>query len=222
MRLFASLPLRTLLACLVLAPAGVVALRTTLGDSHPPRMRVDTLPEVVGEWVGVDAPLTDRELSILQSPVASQRMYTAPNGDTVQVLLVQVDNTQNAHDPRLCMDGSGYTETSTFEEAAPWSWSGSRNRVSHSVFSRDGRDREMDYWLATPNGNVPNMSAGLKLEGLKRALRGESTQGIAVRLLTHPNAYDPSVMTSPARARELWAQIDRQVGFERLVRGSEH
>lgn len=215
--MLASLRFRVLLACLVMLPPGTLALRAALADGRPPRMQENTLPEVVGEWTGEEVPLTDRELSILQSPVASQRMYTAPGGDTVQVLLVQVDNTQNAHDPRLCMDGSGYTETSTSEEAAPWSWSGPRNAVSHSVFSRDGRAREMDYWLATPRGNVPNMSAGLKFEGLKRALRGEPTQGIAVRLLTHPNAFDPSVMTPPARARALWEKIRAAIGFESLL-----
>lgn len=217
MSLWSSLPMRALIACAALLPAGFVALRSSFAAPPVARISSETLPERVGEWVGTDVPLTDRELSILQSPVASQRMYTASNGDTVQVLLVQVDNTQNAHDPRLCMDGSGYTETSTVEEAAPWSCSGSRNGVSHSVFAKDGQEREMDYWLATPRGNVPNLSAGLKLEGLKGALRGESTQGIAVRLLTHPNAFDPTAMTSPERARELWNQIRAQVGFDELV-----
>ncbi len=217
MMMLRSLTTRAVAACVVLLPAGFVALETALADAKTPTIVEGTLPEVVGEWTGDSAPLTDRELSILHAPAASQRLYRAPGGDTVQVLLVQVDNTQNAHDPRLCMDGQGYVETQSSEEPATWSAAGPRNAVSHSVFTRDGRDRDMYYWMATPSGNVANMSMGLKMEGLKRALRGEPTKGIAVRLLTHPNAYDPSQTTSPERARALWSQIRTQIGFEGLL-----
>lgn len=217
MMLFHSLTARTVAACLVLLPAGFVAFQTTLADSKAPIVAEGTLPAVVGEWTGNLAPLTDRELSILHSPAASQRIYRAPGGDTVQVLLVQVDNTQNAHDPRLCMDGEGYTETSSEEESATWSAAGPRNTVSHSVFTKNGHGRDMYYWMATPRGNVANMSLGLKMEGLKRALRGEPTKGIAVRLLAHPNAYDPAQTTSPERVRQLWSQIRTQIRFEELL-----
>lgn len=217
MMFFKSLTFRTVAACAVLFPAGFVALQTAIADSHAAVVTENTLPEVVGEWNGVSIPLTDRELSILHAPSASQRMYSAPGGDTVQVLLVQVDNTQNAHDPRLCMDGSGYAETASAEEPAPWSLSGARNEVSHSVFSRDGRERDMYYWMATPRGNVANMSMGLKMEGLKRALRGEPTKGIAIRVLTCPNAFDPTRTTSPERARALWTEIRTQIRFEEML-----
>lgn len=217
MMFFKSLAFRTVAACAVLFPAGFVALQTAIADSHAALITENTLPETVGAWNGVSIPLTDRELSILHAPSASQRMYSAPNGDTVQVLLVQVDNTQNAHDPRLCMDGSGYTETASTEEPGPWSLAGDRNEVSHSVFSRDGQDRDMYYWMATPRGNVANMSIGLKMEGLKRALRGEPTKGIAIRVLTSPNAFDPTRMTSPERARALWAEIRTKIRFEEML-----
>lgn len=209
---------RLALIALLVFPAMVLAFRSMSLSSNVV-VQTDTLPERIGPWTGRLEPLTDTELNILHSPAASQRIYTNEStGDRVQVLIIQVENTQNAHDPRLCMSGSGYAESSTQEEPAPWAEAKSRNNlVSHSVFSNQGEALDMYYWMSTRQGTVPNMSVGLKLEGIMRALRGEPTQGIAVRVLGRPNAYDGSKSTSPAALKELWKQLSSAINFDDLI-----
>ena len=206
---------RLALVAAALIPAGVMAYtaatmraKTVISEA--------TLPATFGAWTSRSEPLTDAELNVLQSPAASQRIYTnALTGDTVQILLIQVENTQSAHDPRLCMNGTGFVEVETREEAA--SWAG--GRVSHSVFQDQEESLDMYYWMSTSKGTVANMSVGLKWEGFVRALRGEPTQGIAVRLIGRPNLYRPSESASPTAIQALWSTLRAKTDFDRLLKG---
>jgi hypothetical protein len=214
-----SLNLRLGVVVCLLLPAMFIAAKTTFADgSGKVIIQSDTLPEHVGDWVGHEVELTDAELSTLHSPAASQRLYVnQTTGEMVQVLLIQVENTQNAHDPRLCMQGSGFKNRYTREVKAPWADDHpSRNFVSHSMFAKESVERHMFYWMATPTGTVANMSVGLKLDGLLRALRGEPTKGIAVRVLGV--GVQPTQETvDPERLKELWQQVRQKVDFNGLV-----
>jgi EpsI family protein len=211
---------RVILTGILLLPAIIYAF-STAGNNFGGKVVVkeSTLPETIGDWQGKLEPLSDTELNVLHSPSASQRIYqNTMTGDLVQVLLIQVENTQNAHDPRLCMQGSGYAETYTREEPGAWADADpKRNAISHSVFSKEGRDLHMYYWMSTKEGTVANMSSGLKLEGMLRALRGDPTRGVAVRILGRPNAFEPDKTTDPETLKKLWQQIREQVKVEDLV-----
>lgn len=213
--------LRVGLASLLVLPAIGVAFATARGSlSGKVVVHESTLPTIVGDWQSKSEPLTDTELNVLHSPAASQRMYGNPKtGDMVQVLLIQVENTQNAHDPRLCMAGSGYEEVSTTEERADWAAGDpKRDRVSHSVFANGQESLHMYYWMATPRGTIANMSSGLKLEGMLRALKGEPTKGIAVRILGRPNFIDPSKTPSEQVIKTLWKQIKAEVDMPGMLK----
>lgn len=205
---------------LLIAPAVYATVATARANfSGKSLIAETTLPERIGTWTGSLEPLTDTEKNILHTPAASQRIYVDQvTGNVAQILIIQIENTQNAHDPRLCMAGSGYVETSSKEEAAPWVGPGPRNLVSHSVFSKEGENLHMYYWMSTKNGTIANMSTGLKLEGMWRAISGEPTKGFAIRVLGRPNRFNESESPAPEVLQKLWRQISERIRLEDLVK----
>lgn len=174
-----------------------------------------TLPEKVGDWESRAVPLSDGEKSMLDSPAASQRVYSNPvTGDQVQVLVLQVNNTQNAHDPKLCMAGSGYTLQGDRAQTCPW---GGGYDVSRADFQKDEAHVAMYYWLRTPGGSVADMSSGMKLEGIKRALTGSTLKGLAIRVIALPHATNPGQPTDPKVAEGLWKRIEGQIRPETMI-----
>lgn len=216
-----SVKLRAFLVALLFLPAAIVSSMSVVRDLGAKTViKEDTLPEVVGEWSGELSPLNDAELSMLHSPAASQRIYlNRLTGEQVQVLVLQVNNTQNAHDPRLCMAGSGFRLASEAIEPSPWKTAEGGYDVSRASFEKEGTGITMYYWMRTASGSVPNMSVGLKLEGLKQALRFQPVRGIAVRVISLPNRFEPTKSGDPAAASKLWQEIEQQIRLKGLIDG---
>ncbi len=203
------------MAALFLVPAAALStLAMNQAFHHLVVIQPNTLPETVDGMASTTQPLTQAELSILDSPSASQRIYTDPaTGDASQVLLLQVDNTQNAHDPRLCMTGSGYKVAEDREVTPPWNTS-LTGKVSRAVFEKGTEQVVMYYWLQTQNRLIPDLSAGFKIHGILQALRGESVKGIAVRLiLIRSSAGSDADKVLPA----LWTKIESQTQLNSLI-----
>ncbi|MCX7800409.1 MAG: EpsI family protein [Fimbriimonadales bacterium] len=210
---------RALVVSGLLLPA--VVLQGSLASHRPSRSAIheSSLPENVDGWTSRPVPLTQEELSMLRSPAASQRLYTdSVSGAQVQVLLLQVGNTQNAHDPKICMRGSGYQlERSVIREVDWANASGRPSAVSIAEF-RNGASRiTLVSWMQTASDTVADMSAGLKWEGIRRALRGLPTRGIAVRIVCLPSAADGSPTALEVGAG-LWRRIDGGLHIEQLAR----
>ncbi len=213
--------IRVAIAMLCLVPATVISVRQDIVEKAIPIViQADTLPETIGVWHGESIPLSDAEKSILDSPSASQRMYrNQSTGDQVQVLLLQVNNTQNAHDPRLCMAGTGYQLAQETREKQDWIAPAlGAQPVSRAVFVKNRERATMYYWLQTSKETIPDMSAGLKIEGILKALRGEPTKALALRVITLPNMYDQSTESSEANAISLWKSITSFVNLDALVK----
>jgi len=172
-------------------------------------INAESLPEFIGDWTGRNVELTEDEKQMLHTPAASQRIYiNSRTGDAVQILLVQINNTQNAHDPRFCMTGAGYRIADQREIDVDWAnTSGATSRVTSVLFEKETNRVYMYYWLQTPDEVIADMSSGFKLEGIKRALRGQSTRGIAVRVICLTNQRTGDV-TPEQTGIDLWRKID--------------
>jgi EpsI family protein len=178
-----------------------------------------TLPGQVGAWEGESMPLTEDEESLLQSPASAQKVYSnALTRERVQVLLLQVNNTQNAHDPKICMRGSGYDLESEKEVVAPWvGKSGKPYPVTRAVFRKGQLTITMYYWIQTSTGTIADMSTGLKWAGVVRAFGGQSTKGVAVRVVCLP--FADNLPTRPEAGEQLWKDLNQSIDLEKLVTG---
>lgn len=209
---------RAALATILLVPTAVVSGLAARGDFNTKVVvTASTLPQSIEGWDGQDVPLTDSEKSMLDSPAASQRVYRDLTGNQVQVLVLQVNHTQNAHDPKLCMSGSGYSQIEDKAVSCPWGDGGTSYPVSRAEFKKADSLVTMYYWLQTPEGSVADMSTGLKMEGLKRALTGSTMHGLAIRVIALPNSRDASVPTDPKIAERLWHDIEAQIRPSALI-----
>lgn len=215
-----SISLRAVVLLALLVPALAYQYFENYNQSNSKTV-IDTesLPEFIGDWSGESVELTEDEKEILHTPSASQRVYVnGKTGETVQILLVQINNTQNAHDPRFCMTGAGYGISNQHETDVDWAnTSKASNRVTSVLFEKETRQVSMFYWLQTPDDIVADMSSGFKLEGVKRALQGQSTRGIAVRLICLPNHMTGKVTPEQAGI-ELWRKIDDKLDILKLAK----
>lgn len=182
---------------------------------------IDTwsLPEFIGDWTGRSVELTEDEKQMLHTPAASQRIYiNSKTGDAVQILLVQINNTQNAHDPRFCMTGVGYRIADQREIDVNWAnTTGALSRVTSVLFEKETNRVYMYYWLQTPDEVIADMSSGFKMEGVKRALRGQATRGIAVRVICLTNQRTGDVTPKQAGI-DLWRAIDDRLDILKLAK----
>jgi EpsI family protein len=210
---------RVLIAAAILVPSAVVSLMAENREFHSKVVVTEaTLPDKVGTWDSQSVPLTDSERSMLDSPAASQRVYNnAATGDQVQIMVLQVNNTQNAHDPKLCMAGSGFTLDSEKVQMCPWASGSAAYPISWADFEKGDAHITMYYWLQTAGGSIANMSGGLKLEGLRKALMGSTVKGVAVRVIALPNRLQQSAPTDPKVAAALWETIAKRIQFDKLV-----
>ena len=71
------------------------------------------LPDTVGEWTGTDAPITDREISILGKETEfARKSYTNGRGDELQATIVLAGHDMNTsiHRPERCLQAQGWTQ----------------------------------------------------------------------------------------------------------------
>ena len=70
------------------------------------------LPDTVGEWTGTDAPITDREISILGKETEfARKTYTNGRGDEFQATIVLAghDMDTSIHRPERCLVAQGWS-----------------------------------------------------------------------------------------------------------------
>jgi EpsI family protein len=74
------------------------------------------LPIWVGNWIGDDAAITQRELEVLAKDTQfARKVYTSPEGDTifVSIILSGDDMTTSIHRPERCLPAQGWSLLNT-------------------------------------------------------------------------------------------------------------
>lgn len=123
---------------------------TRAGQWLPP------MPDNVGYWNGIEAPLPQNTLALLGNPIASGRNYTNPFGEVVQASLVAAGPFENYHDPTVCVTGGGYDLTAVKEIPIDGASSGQCRAL---VFKQSGGGDKairilMYYWQQNRDGST--------------------------------------------------------------------
>ena len=74
------------------------------------------LPIWVGNWIGDDAAITQREIEVLAKDTQfARKVYTSPEGDTifVSIILSGDDMTTSIHRPERCLPAQGWSLVNT-------------------------------------------------------------------------------------------------------------
>src|SRR3712207_1898675 len=79
-----------------------------------------TLPNYVGDWIGTDAEITEREREVLAKDTQfARKTYTNLAGDSIYVSIVMSgdDMTNSIHRPERCLPAQGWNLQSTEKRA---------------------------------------------------------------------------------------------------------
>ena len=74
------------------------------------------LPIWVGNWIGDDAAITQREIEVLAKDTQfARKVYTSPEGDTISVSIILSgdDMTTSIHRPERCLPAQGWSLVNT-------------------------------------------------------------------------------------------------------------
>ena len=105
----------------LLAGFGAVFLLPHATKSSPAGIAMK-LPNVVGAWLGDDAPVTDREREVLSKDTQfARKTYIGPQGEQIYVSIVMSgdDMTNSIHRPERCLPAQGWTLQSSEKCALP-------------------------------------------------------------------------------------------------------
>lgn len=72
------------------------------------RLDISTFPHKVGEWIGTDETVTEKEYKILETRNLIVRDYKNPKGDAISLFIVYSETNRSVfHPPEVCMMGGG-------------------------------------------------------------------------------------------------------------------
>ncbi|MFH1860540.1 MAG: exosortase C-terminal domain/associated protein EpsI, partial [bacterium] len=96
----------------------IVLLPIVIVMAIPPKVHKDFnlagIPLQIGDWVGQDLEIPEREYNMLSPDDLLMRQYVNPKGETILLyVIVSVENRETFHPPELCYDGAG---SQLFEE----------------------------------------------------------------------------------------------------------
>ncbi len=173
---------RSLSVILLVGLFGVFAqtleARRPVVTSLPP---LDSIPRVVGDWVGEDYPISEPVEQALGADVIFNRLYRGPGGAHAWVFLAYFREQQvgsQIHSPQHCVPGSGWTIQSV--ERARIDRGGREAEVQRLAIDKQNDDQVMFYWFRTRSGVLAG-EYGLKLDLVLNSLRGRPIDAAFVR-----------------------------------------
>jgi EpsI family protein len=141
------------------------------------------LPIWVGNWIGDDAAITQREIEVLAKDTQfARKVYTSPEGDTifVSIVLSGDDMTTSIHRPERCLPAQGWSLVNTSQRAItlPNSAVLKTTRLSN-VREMTAKDRQRFllpnltyYWFVGYNQTTPSHFTRTMLDLRDRIMGG--------------------------------------------------
>ena len=127
------------------------------------RASIDSIPYVIGDWVGVDTEIKQEALRILDANVSLSRSYrNLKTGWTATLLLVQSADTRSllGHYPPVCYPSQGWTLLSTVPYSIPASPSAIQSTeysFSYEALSQSAQIRVLHFTVLPDGRTAPDM-----------------------------------------------------------------
>lgn len=103
---------RYLISILLLSVAAVTVIGAYSDKSYSGELYTKKIPMAIGNWYGVDIPMSERTYEILETRDTFMREYTNQDSEKVLFTIVfAIDNRKVAHPPEVCFAGSGWSRT---------------------------------------------------------------------------------------------------------------
>ncbi len=143
------------------------------------KIKVADFPKTIGNWIGTDIPLSERDYQILETKNLFIRDYKDPKGNSVYLYLIySEDNRKVSHPPEVCYMGSGVTIT----DKAPVQITDSIKATKMTVEKVDSRQLVV-YWYKAGGLNTDKyLKQQIKI--VTDRMLGKRTSGALIRVST--------------------------------------
>jgi hypothetical protein len=189
-----------ILICGVIVASGLAAQAALEGVSRPPRpplrRPLSGLPMEIGDWVGVDQPVSDDIVRRAQSTEYLSRVYESRKRPGVMLRLwvnFSLMGSNLRHSPGVCLPGAGWTkvesQTHVFEIPAG---DGPPVKVSRLGFSRGDMVEHVGFWYYIfGEGKLENYVRNLPITS--QTSHGRATRGSSMTIeVFYPGDLDPN------------------------------
>ena len=175
------------------------------GEAVAPREPLHDLPYALANWKGQEHPLEKRVLEAVSVSDYTNRLYSDPGDDPVQLYIGYYDSQRTGdtiHSPKNCLPGAGWDPIRSGHIAIQVP-GGERIVVNEYVIQQD-QDKEMVFYWYQGRGRVVASEYWGKFWMMADAISRNRTDGALVRLVT-------PMSDGEARARQ------RLVGFTQVL-----
>jgi len=196
---------------LVIQAGATVGLqRDTFLPNSPPLV---ALPLRLGDWMQVrDFAIEPDVLDVLGPDDSLQREYELPDAAKRASLFVAYYKTQlrakNAHDPKVCLPGSGWNPTVSRVVNIPVPESAKSFPANYYRIEKGNEAAVVIYWFQTPKG-VYTLEQQLKLHRVLDSIVDNRTDMALVRVVVPVD--DSGVEAADARAIDLGQKVYPQM-----------
>ena len=166
---------------LVLLTAGVNYGLGQMDVPRPHRLPVETFPATVGAWKGGALQAVDIDVQKkLPSAKIVERIYTNPQGQWVDLMLLTATEDEDMHSPQACFPSQGWTLSNIQETQV-----GGQPATRMSAQQEGGPPATVLYWLTGYYPPVPPRNALLQkaYEQRTRVMGNHNNMSLFVRMI---------------------------------------
>jgi EpsI family protein len=173
------------LALLLAGTAALLHARNRI-EILPPHSDLPNFPMRVGDWVGVDAPLSPDILRALGPGEFLSRVYQRSASEPYVALFIAYFPSQRQgdtiHSPKNCLPGSGWTPIDAAR--MPISVTGSGPILVNRYVIAKGLDKDMVLYWYQAHGRVTPSEYWAKIFLVADAVRENRSDGAMIRVIT--------------------------------------
>lgn len=198
---------KALVAAAVLTSTVAVGWYLTPSRPHvmPDRVALETFPDQLGDWRGVDRVIDDQVLDILRADDLLARSYTGANGARVDLLTVyyhKLTEGSSIHSPEVCLPAGGW-EVGAWEPTVITLDDAAKTAIPlNRAIIRKGNSRQLVYYWFQQAGRRITSDYAAKFYTIVDSLSRGRTEGALVRLITSV-APGESIDRADARLRDV-------------------
>lgn len=176
---------RFLVALLLMGGAAVMTHSHSRAEEIVPRQSLENFPLQVGDWSGIEVPISAASRAVLGPGDFLERAYTTQTGAAPLDFFVAYFPSQRTgdtiHSPKNCLPGAGWTPTQSAVIQIPWE----KGRVTANRYVlQQGLDRQVVIYWYQAHGRTEASEYWAKYYLVTDAMRLNRTDGALVRVIT--------------------------------------
>jgi EpsI family protein len=198
-------PVRLWITVGVLLVAFALLHGVSHGEATVPHQALRELPLELGNWAGIEKPLSDRILQAVGVTDYLNRSYFSDEDGSVQLYVGYYSSQSSGdtiHSPKNCLPGSGWDPVQS--DRASIALSSTHRIVVNEYIVQRGPERQLVFYWYQGRGRVTSSEYSSKFWMVADAISRDRTDGALVRVIT-------PIRRSEGEARE------RLENFTRLV-----